>query len=83
MIRYPLEVILCYKEQPGKEINDNEGEFPQILDFLFLPFCQPPLLALQTRTIRRTPHCTPEHPQRLEQLERFERLERLKRWKRR
>jgi hypothetical protein len=29
--------------EPGKEINDNHdnrGHFPQILDFLFSPFCQ-------------------------------------------
>jgi hypothetical protein len=41
--RFSLGVILCYRKEPGKEINDNHDnrdEFPQILDFLFSPFCQ-------------------------------------------
>jgi len=35
MIDSSFEVILCYKAHPGKDSR---------LQFLFLPFCQPPLL---------------------------------------
>jgi hypothetical protein len=44
-------VILCYRKEPGKEINDNRGQFPQILDFLFSPFCQLSFLRRETRPI--------------------------------
>jgi hypothetical protein len=98
--RFSLGVILCYRKEPGKEINDNleinnnhdnRGQFPRILDFLFLPFCLPAFLhrRLAPSCARLAARCDAEDRERLERLQlllsrvkRFERSEAVERLER-